>query len=46
MKDFGGEDYGFLAKITDFLAKIMDFFIFLHLCQKYIIFANVYIAYQ
>ena len=40
MKDFGGEDKGFLAKITDFLAKIMDFFYFsssspkiLHLCQ-------------
>ena len=40
--DFGGEDEGFLAKITDFSAKItafsakiMDFFIF----------GNVYCAY-
>ena len=30
-----GEDYGFLAQITDFSAKITDFFIF----------ANVYCAY-
>ena len=37
MKDFGGEDEGFLAKMT-------DFFIFLHLHQKYFIFANVNIA--
>ena len=40
-----GEDDGFLAKIADFLAKIMDFFIFLHLHQKYFIFANVHIEY-
>ena len=40
--DFGGEDKGFLAKITNFLVKITDFSAKI---TDFFIFANVYCAY-
>ena len=45
-KGFCGEDEGFCGEDEGFLAKMKDFFIFLHLHQKSFIFANVYLAYK